>query len=142
MGRQIHFHMLGEDCGTFFAEILRLDPCVVTIRDATSPSIEPFEQPCHAVTPLVLWNRKLGPSVERHYVPHSSIGPHYRFPYDVSASSSRQLKGRRTGMVDRQCVRVVSMRRAIRMMPTTRSGSSGLLDGCVDTSVRTGLPVP
>jgi hypothetical protein len=85
MGRQIHFHMLGEDCGRFFAAVLRLDPCVVTIRDASSPSIEPFEQPCDAVTALVLWNRKLGPSVERQYVPDSAIGSHYRFPYDVSA---------------------------------------------------------
>jgi hypothetical protein len=85
MGRQIHFHMLGEDCHSFFTAVQRLDPCIVAIRDAMSPAIEPLEQPCHAVTALVLWNRKLGPSVERQYVPQSAIGPHYRFPYVASA---------------------------------------------------------
>jgi hypothetical protein len=85
MGRQIQFHMRDEDCHRFFAAVLRSDPCVVTIRDAPSPSIEPLEQPCRAVTALVLWNQNLSRSVERQYVPESAIGPHYRFPYEASA---------------------------------------------------------
>jgi hypothetical protein len=85
MGRQIHFHMRGEDCHRFFAAVLRRDPCVVAIRDAPSRSIEPLEQPCQADTALVLWNPELGRLVERQYVPESAIGPHYWFPYQASA---------------------------------------------------------
>lgn len=85
MGRQIHFHMLGEDCQRFFTVLLQRDQCIVTIRDASSPSIEPLDQPCQAATALVLWNRASGRSVERRYVAESAIGPYHRFPYETSA---------------------------------------------------------
>ena len=142
MGRQIHFHMSGDDCHTFFAAVLRRDPCVVTIRDAPSRTIEAVEKPCQAVTTLVLWNPELGPSVERQYVPESAIGPHYRFPYHASALEFSPTE--RTPNWDDRPAMCAGRIYAARYQDNARLAKwfERIARGCVGTSMRTVLPVP
>ena len=85
MGRQIHFHMVGRDCGEFFAAARHFAPFVAVVRDSPSAGIEPVDVPCAFSADLMLWNKAVAPFAARTHVPHSVRGAYYRFPYDAPA---------------------------------------------------------
>lgn len=103
MGRQIHFHMLGDDCRRFFSGIRQFGTCASTLRDTTSPTVEPIESPCTVRATLVLWNAKLTSSVERRLVRQSVRGSYYRVLGDA-CSVEFSPTGRPTMWAERPAV--------------------------------------
>ena len=70
MGRQLYFHMLGEDLREFF-RIVQDDPQVtITARDSNTPQILPFSgSDVDSGDTFCFWNRKFLPRLERKWTP-------------------------------------------------------------------------
>lgn len=78
MGKQVLFHMLRPDCEQFIRAVRERDPIVIVERDSDSAKVVEVADPCAPGPVLSFWNPKLLSSLERKYIPESSIGPYYR----------------------------------------------------------------
>jgi hypothetical protein len=69
MGRQIHFHILPDDCNALIGFAREHDPVAIILRDADSPEVKPVADLNVANgKSLCLWNRRLLPLLERKWV--------------------------------------------------------------------------
>jgi hypothetical protein len=69
MGRQVHFHMLGEDLREFF-RFVQDDPQVtITARDSSTAQVLPLgDRAADSENTLCLWNKKFLPRIERKWI--------------------------------------------------------------------------
>ena len=70
MGRQVHFHMLGEDLREFF-RLVQDDPkVIITTRDSDTAKVLPLDDAgANPDSTLCFWNQKFVPDLERKWIP-------------------------------------------------------------------------
>jgi hypothetical protein len=86
MGRQIIFHMFPEDREAFLSFVQARDHVIVTEFSGDSADVRPVDlknRQSKGRDALCLWNLALLPTLERTYIPDSTIGPYYRIDYTL-----------------------------------------------------------